>query len=109
MHKFYVYSRSYETLVSTLSEQAQLFLLKDRLKHIRKARRNLTIISLIPSFLAAFMVQIFWFDLIIGGLVWASIGILFALTVIRHYNMKEAQVLWQMQQLARGGSQDNRF
>jgi len=92
-----------------LSEKTQLFLLKDRLKQIRKARRNATILSLSLSFLAALAVQVFWFEFIIGGLVWASIGILFALTVNRHYNMKEAQVLWQIEHLTRGSSRDNRF
>jgi hypothetical protein len=92
-----------------LSEQAQLLLLKSRLKQIRKDRRNATILSLAMSFLAALAIQVFWFDFIIGGLVWASIGILFALTVIRHYNMKEAQVLWQIEQLTRSRSPNARF
>jgi hypothetical protein len=40
-----------------LAEQAQLFLLRDRLKKIRKDRRNTTILALAISFMAAIITQ----------------------------------------------------
>ena len=87
-----------------MSEQAQLFLLKDRLRKIRRDRRNYSILAVALSIAAALVVQQYWYDPIIGGIIWAFIGILFALTVIRYYNMQEAQVLWQIEQMAKGTS-----
>jgi hypothetical protein len=89
-------------LVLELAEQAQLFLLKDRLKKIRKDRRNATILSFAIAFMVAIIIQQYWTDLITGFVIWAGIGVVFALTVIRYYNAQEAQVLWQIEQLARG-------
>ena len=76
-------------------------------RKIRRDRRNYSILALVLSIIAAFIVQQYWYDLIIGGLIWALIGIAFALTVIRYYNAQEAQVLWQIEQIARGSSQRN--
>ena len=87
-----------------MSEQAQLFLLKDRLKKIRRDRRNYSILAVALSIITAFIVQQYWYDPIIGGVIWAFIGIAFALTVIRYYNAQEAQVLWQIEQMAKGSS-----
>ena len=87
-----------------LAEQAQLFLLKDRLKKIRRDRRNATILSLAIAFTIALILQQYWNDFISGFVLWGGIGVLFALTVIRHYNAQEAQVLWQIEQLAKGNS-----
>jgi hypothetical protein len=87
-----------------MAEQAQLFLLKDRLKKIRKDRRNATILSLATAFIAAIVIQQYWNDFITGFVIWVGIGVLFALTVIRYYNAQEAQVLWQIEQLAKGNS-----
>ena len=91
-----------------MSEQAQLSLLKDRLKKIRRNRRNYSIVAVALSFAAAFLVQQYWYDPVIGGLIWTLIGVAFALTVIRYYNAQEAQVLWQIELLARGKSKDTR-
>ena len=90
-----------------LAEQAQLFLLRDRLKKIRRDRRNATILSLAIALMAAIIIQQYWNDFITGFVIWGGIGVLFALTVIRHYNAQEAQVLWQIEQLARGSLADN--
>jgi hypothetical protein len=53
-------------LVLELAEQAQLFLLKDRLKKIRKDRRNATILSLAIAFMVAIIIQQYWTDFITG-------------------------------------------
>lgn len=91
-------------MVEELAEQAQLFLLKDRLKKIRRDRINTTILSLGIAFVIAFILQQYWNDFITGFVLWGGIGVLFALTVIRYYNAQEAQVLWQIEQLAKGYS-----
>ena len=76
-----------------LAEQAQFFLLKDRLKKIRKDRRNATILSLVIALMAAIIIQQYWYDFITGFVIWGGIGVIFALTVIRYYHAQELQVL----------------
>ena len=85
-----------------MSEEAQLFLLKDRLRKIRRDRRNSIILALALSVVLAFVVQHYWSILVIGGILWVFIGVVFALTVIRYYNIQEAKVLWQIQKMAKG-------
>lgn len=102
--KSYFYREIYGNVVVELAEQAQLFLLKNRLRKIRRDRRNATILSLAIAFIVAFILQQYWSDFITGFILWGGIGVLFALTVIRYYNAQEAQVLWQIEQIAKGSS-----
>ena len=84
-----------------MSEEAQLVLLEDRLQKIRSDRRNSIILALALSVVLALIVQHYWSILIIGGILWAFIVVVFALTVIRYYNIQEAKVLWQIQKMAK--------
>jgi hypothetical protein len=85
-----------------LSEEAQLSILKDRLQKIRSGRRNSIISAVALSFVLAFVVQHYWSIMVIGGILWAFIVVLFVLTVIRYYNIQEAKVLWQIQKITKG-------
>lgn len=89
-----------------MAEQTQLSLLRDRLKKIRKNKRNTTILVLAVSIMVAIIQQLYWKNFIFGFLVWLSIGIVSALAIIRYYNSQEAQVRWQIAQLTRGDSKN---
>lgn len=82
-----------------MAEHAQLTLLRQRLKKIRKNKRNTTILALAGSFVIATTLQIYWKEFIFGFVAWLAIGLVSALTIIRYYNSKEAQVLWQIARL----------
>ncbi len=95
-----------------MAEQAQLLFLKGRLKKIRRDKRNITILGTIISFIYFMIVELYWKDFLsatIALIAWAIIGVILYLTVIRHYNAKEAQVIWQIKQLTRKSSPDNNF
>jgi preprotein translocase subunit SecD len=85
-----------------MDKQTQISLLRDRLKKIRKNKRNATILSLAVSFMIAIATQqLYGKDFLFGFAVWLAIGVLFALAIMRHYNYKEIQVRWQIIQLTR--------
>jgi hypothetical protein len=85
-----------------MDKQAQISLLRDRLKKIRKNKRTATILSLAASFVIAIAIQqLYGKDFLFGFVVWLAIGVLFTLAIIRHYNYKEVQVRWQIVQLTR--------
>jgi hypothetical protein len=98
-----------------MAEQSQLLLLKIELDKITRGRRNASILSWVIGVIvviivwglqnwATSFVTDFW-DLII----WAIIGVTGWLTASRYYNAKEAQVIWQIKQLTRESSPDNKF
>jgi hypothetical protein len=89
-----------------LAEQTQLSFLRDRLKKIRKNKRNTTIRVLAVSIMVVIIQQLYWKNFIFGFLVWLSIGIVSALAIIRYYNSQEAQVRWQIAQLTRDDSKN---
>jgi fatty acid desaturase len=89
-----------------LAEQTQLSFLRDRLKKIRKNKRNTTIRVLAVSIMVVIIQQLYWKNFIFGFLVWLSIGIVSALAIIRYYNSQEAQVRWQIAQLTRSDSKN---
>jgi hypothetical protein len=85
-----------------MDKQTQISLLRDRLKKIRKNKRNATILSLAVSFVIAIAIQqLSGKDFVFGFVVWLAIEVLFALAVMRHYNSKEVQVRWQILHLTR--------
>ena len=89
-----------------MSEYAHLFLLRERLKRIRKARRIATILSSVIAGIVAIIVLQYWNDFVTVFVIFGAIGILFILTVSHHYDIKEAQVLWKMEQIAKGEHTD---
>jgi hypothetical protein len=87
-----------------LAKQAQLSLLRERLKKIRKNKRNATISVLAVSVMVAIIQQLYWKNFIFGFLVWLSIGVISALAIIRYYNSQEAQVRWLIARLTKDDS-----
>ena len=90
-----------------MTEQAQMLLLKGRLKKIRRDKRNIMILGWV---IFSAVVVIVWglqnwkvstatlVYVLIGEVV---IGVIGRLTVIKHYNAEEAQVIWQIKQLVK--------
>jgi len=97
-----------------LAEQAQLLVLKGKLKKIRRDKRNVTILSWVIGVIIVTIVWglLNWKDNFITDLwfliIWVIIGVTGRLTVIRHYNAKEAQVIWQIKQLTNRSQPDNK-
>jgi hypothetical protein len=93
-----------------VTEQAQLLLLKGKLNKIRRDKRNMTILGTVISVIFWLIVELYWRDfLTTATIVFLIVGITLYLTVIRRYNAKEAQLIWQIQRLTRKSSPDNKF
>jgi hypothetical protein len=89
-----------------LAKQAELSLLREKLKKIRKNKRNTTILALAVSIMVALISQFYWKNFVFGFLVWLSIGVVSALAIIRYYDSQESQVRWLIAQLTRGDSKN---
>ena len=93
-----------------MAEQAQLLLLKSRLRKIRRDKRNISILLWVIGFILVTIVWglLNWKDNFITDLwfliIWVIIGVTGWLAVIGHYNAEEAQVVWQIKQLTRKSS-----
>jgi hypothetical protein len=92
-----------------VAEQAQLLLLKGRLNKIRRVKRNITILGTTISVIYWIIVEQYWKDFLTATIVFLTVGVILYLTVIRQYNTKETQVIWQIQRLTRDSSPDNKF
>ena len=92
-----------------MAEQAQLLLLKNKLNKIRRDKRNITILSTIISFIYWIIVEQYWKDFLTATIAFLIVGVTLYLTIIRHYNTKETQVIWQIKQLTGKSSLDNKF
>jgi len=85
-----------------LAEQAQLFLLENRLKEIKSVKRNYIILT----FVVATSIIISWtlrgYDFIVGWIIWMILGPTVSEIFQYYYGKKEAEVIWQIQQIANG-------
>ena len=85
-----------------LAEQAQLFLLENRLKEIKSVKRNYIILT----FVIATSIIISWtlrgYDFITGWVIWVILGPVVSEIFQYYYGKKEAEVIWQIQQIANG-------
>ena len=92
-----------------MTEQAQLLLLKGKLNKIRRDKRNMTIFGSVISVIFWIIVELYWKDELTATIVFLIIAVTLYLTTIRRYNAKETQLVWQIQQLTRKSSPDNKF
>ena len=93
-----------------MAEQAQLLLLKGKLNKIKKEKRNLTILGTVISVTFWIIVWLYWRNFeTTATIVFLIVAVILYLTVNRRYNAKEAQLIWQIQQLTRKSSPDNKF
>jgi hypothetical protein len=92
-----------------VTEQAQLLLLKGKLNKIRRDKRNMTILGSVISVIFWIIVELYWKDELTATIVFLIIAVTLYLTTIRRYNAKEAQLVWQIQQLTRKSSPNNKF
>jgi hypothetical protein len=110
VHKFYFVTSQNSIWVPLVTEQAQLLLLKGKLNKIRRDKRNMTILGTVISVIFWLIVELYWRDfLTTATIVFLIVGVTLYLTVIRRYNAREAQLIWQIQQLTRKSSPDNKF
>ena len=117
MQKAYFLNEIYGLLVWKLAEKAQLLLLKAKLNKIRKSKRKMQFLSyaigVIVTIILYYGLQnweteftTYLWSLLIGGIV----GVSGWLTVNRHYNAREEQVILQIKQLTKENTrqQDNK-
>ena len=82
-----------------MTGQAQLLLLKGKLNKIRRDKRNMTIFGSVISVIFWIIVELYWKDFLTATIAFLIVGVTLYLTVIRRYTAKEAQLIWQIQQL----------
>jgi phosphatidylglycerophosphate synthase len=78
--------------------KSQLFLLEDKLKKIRRNRKISGILAFLLIFVGYMILSQYWINFI-TYLVWGTIVVVFYQIVKRYYNMKEKQVLRQIEKL----------
>ena len=85
-----------------MAEQAQLFLLENRLKNIK----NQKIWTTISAFIIAFVLSFYWhgigFDYVTGFFIWITVGPVVMYVISYYYGKQEAKIIWQIQQIAYG-------
>ena len=85
-----------------MAEQAQLFLLENRLKNIKSAKRWITI----SSFIIAFVLSFYWHDIgldfFTGFVIWITVGFVVMFVSSYYFGKQEAEIIWQIQQIANG-------
>ena len=85
-----------------MAEQAQLFLLENKLKNIKSQKRWITI----SSFVIAFVLSFYWhdngLDYFTGFFIWITVGFAVIFVSSYYYGKQEAKIIWQIQQIANG-------
>ena len=86
-----------------MSEEAKLFLLKDKLEFIRKNRRNFKIAGIVLSFILLIMIDQFFYRF--GLLIWMVLGGVIIFIIIfgidMYYSAEEQNILLQIEQMAK--------
>jgi len=86
-----------------MSEEAKLFLLKDKLETIRKNRRNFKIAGIVLSFILLIMIDQFFYRF--GLLIWMVLGGVIIFIIIfgidMYYSAEEQNILLQIEQMAK--------
>ena len=86
-----------------MSEEAKLFLLKDKLESIRKNRRNFKIAGIVLSFILLIMIDQFFYRF--GLLIWMVLGGVIIFIIIfgidMYYSAEEQNILLQIEQMAK--------
>ena len=93
-----------------MAKQAQLLLLKDKLRKIRRDKRNLAILGTAISVIYFIIIEQHLKDLLIAttaSFAWIIIGVILYLTVIRQYNATETKLIGQIKQLTTKSPPDN--
>jgi hypothetical protein len=95
--------------VLLVAEQAQLILLKDELNKIRKDKRNIAILGTIISIIYWIIIEQYWKDFLTATITFLMVGVILYLTVIKHYNAKEAQIIWQIKRFTKKSASEDKL
>jgi hypothetical protein len=86
-----------------LSEQATLFLLKDKLDRVRKSKRN----SILSIWICVIVAGLIWnvvyeFDFWIGFILVVGGATVVSWLIDGYYRKQEMAILWQIENMSRG-------